>query len=32
MMSAKTKGKGKTLIQPDPGAKVKGNGKRIKIK
>ena len=31
-MSADTKGKGKTLIQPAPGAKIKGNGKRIKIK
>ena len=31
-MSADTKGKGKTTIQPAPGAKVKGNGKRIKIK
>jgi hypothetical protein len=31
-MSADTKGKGKTIIQPAPGTKVKGNGKRIKIK
>ena len=31
-MSADTKGKGKTVIQPAPGTKVKGNGKRIKIK
>ena len=31
-MSANTKGKGKTVIQPAPGTKVKGNGKRIKIK
>jgi hypothetical protein len=31
-MSADTKDKGKTVIQPAPGAKVKSNGKRIKIK
>jgi len=31
-MSADTKGKGKTIIQPALGTKVKGNGKRIKIK
>jgi hypothetical protein len=31
-MSANTKGKGKTIIQPAPGAKAKSNGKRIKIK
>jgi hypothetical protein len=31
-MTVDTKGKGKTLIQPAPGTKVKGNGKRIKIK
>jgi len=31
-MTANTKGKGKTIIQPAPGTKVKGNGKRIKIK
>jgi hypothetical protein len=31
-MSADTKGKGKTIVQPAPGTKVKGNGKRIKIK
>ncbi|MGI4867561.1 MAG: hypothetical protein ACRYFZ_26815 [Janthinobacterium lividum] len=30
-MSAHT-GKGKTVIQPAPGTKVKDNGKRIKIK
>jgi hypothetical protein len=32
VMSADTKSKGKTVIQPAPGAKVKSNGKRIKIK
>jgi hypothetical protein len=31
-MSADTKSKGKTVIQPAPGTKVKSNGKRIKIK
>lgn len=31
-MTANTRGKGKTIIQPAPGTKVKGNGKRIKIK
>ena len=31
-MTANTRGKGKTVIQPAPGTKVKGNGKRIKIK
>jgi len=31
-MSADTKNKGTTVIQPAPGAKVKSNGKRIKIK
>jgi hypothetical protein len=31
-MSADTKSKDKTVIQPAPGTKVKSNGKRIKIK
>lgn len=29
---ANARGKGKTIIQPAPGTKVKDNGKRVKIK